>query len=80
MTLEYIHNNLWYDLIITYNNGNTIKLSGKFNYVTEHVADGIKAEISISDSQPSDIQTFIDNYKKDTNGLSIEEFYKRNYA
>ena len=75
MTLEYILNNLQYDLII---DGNT-KFHGNIDYVTEHIADGRTNTLKISDNQPSDILDFVRQFKKAQEkdpSLSIEKFYE----
>lgn len=76
LTLGEIFENLWYDLIF---DDGSIR-HGKIDYVTSHLNDGGRSEMRISDSQPSVIQDFVNEYKANCNGRSIEQYYHDVYA
>lgn len=74
MTLQYIQDNICYDLLI-----GSIKYYGNVDYVTEHLADGNESTLTISDRQPADLQDFVKSYKaalKVNPNLTIKEFYE----
>ena len=79
MTLEYILNNVMYDL--TFENG-TI-LHGNLDYVSQHFGDDIIQSNIISQNQPTELQSFIQdlfNYNKLNNtNISITDFYNNVY-
>ena len=76
MTIDFIQNNIQYDLKI----GST-NYHGNIDYVTEHLADvtnNNEPEMIISDNQPKELKKFAAAYKmalKTNSNLSIEEFH-----
>lgn len=76
LTLHDIFENLWYDLV--FEDGST--RHGKIEYVTSHLNDGENGKMYISDSQPTNIQQFVTDYKKNGNGRSIEQYFHDVYA
>ena len=74
MTLDFIYENICYDL--TLDNG--IVYHGNYQYVTDHLRNGIATSLIISDNQPKSLEEFVTNYKKhkETNNDSIETYYK----
>lgn len=75
MTLEYILDNVFYDLVVD----DVCNYHGNIEYISQHFADGITVKMSISKKQPKDIQDFIDKYliaKETNNLLTIAQFYE----
>lgn len=75
ITLNNIYDNINYDLLLD----TGITYHGNYEYVTNHLNDGIAISLVISDCQPKFLSDFVTEYKKykDSNGaISIELFYK----
>ena len=75
MTLQFIHDNLSYDLLID----NNIKYHGNVDYISSHIADGCTSTVTISDNQIPELKDFVKNYKtaaKSNSSLTIEQFFK----
>ena len=76
MTLQYIHDNLLYDLIID----GQIKYHGNVDYVTSHLNDGASNTMDISDQQSPELMEIVKNYKKAKKknpSLTVEQFYNQ---
>jgi hypothetical protein len=79
MTLQYIHDNLLYDLVID----GCIKYHGNVDYVTSHLNDGTSNTMDISDRQSPKLMEFVKNYKKAKKknpSLTVEQFYNQRRA
>lgn len=76
LTLDYIYANLMYDLTVD----DAVKLHGNIDYVSSHFADGETNKLVISQNQPKELQSFVNDYfeaLKTEPNLTVETFYNR---